>query len=205
MSVTMSMLHVHIHVACPSSCCMSQSHCVSFPCCLSTFKLQVHTYVARSCLCCLPMSMCMSMSTLHVQVHLACPCQCSIFESMLHVHVHAACPCPYCISMSMLHVHVNAAFPSPCSTDIDMKSGHKYAAQTWTCRWTWLRCMDMEMHGHAVWTLVLRQTHERSKILSTLPVIPLQIFHYLVNINSMEIMLNSYNTKHPCEDSNFQP
>jgi hypothetical protein len=52
----MSMLHVHLHVACPYPCCLSMSMLHA------QYMLRVHVYTP--CLC-----LCMSTSLLHVSVH----------------------------------------------------------------------------------------------------------------------------------------
>jgi hypothetical protein len=69
--MSMSILHVHVHDACPSTCCMSLP--------------MLHAHVCY---------MFMFMSMLHVHVNVACSSPCSrqgcISMSMLHVHVPAA-------------------------------------------------------------------------------------------------------------------
>ncbi len=69
----MSMVHVHVHGACPCPWCVSMS--------------MVHAHVHGVCPC--PWSISMSMNQIHVLG--ACQCPCSMSNSMLHVHFHASC------------------------------------------------------------------------------------------------------------------
>ncbi len=66
---SMSLLHImsmrHVHVECPSFCCVSM--------------LTLYDHIHAACPCC--------MSVLHVCI----ACQCSMFMSIVHVHVHATC------------------------------------------------------------------------------------------------------------------
>ncbi len=59
MDKNMLLVHVHVHAACPSSCCMSMS------------MLDVHVRTACPSICCMPMSLLHVMSLLLVHVHAA--------------------------------------------------------------------------------------------------------------------------------------
>ncbi len=133
----MSMLHVHVHVAC---------RC---PYCISISVLHVHVHAAYPCPCC----MCMSMLRLHVnnisvsRLH-ACPWPSWMFMSMLHdqhrlrvismlhAHVYAECSCPCCTSMSccmttsmsMLQVQFHAVRRRTHWTDLSIQNWHEHAA-----------------------------------------------------------------------------
>jgi hypothetical protein len=125
--MSMFMLHVNDHAACPCSCCMSMT------------MLHVHAHAASRFLCF------MSMSMLHVHVLAACATTGTCYFVNLHVHVYAACPCPcpsscwypWCMSMSTLYIQVH-------STDMDMQ--HELGCVAWsrTCS------MDMDL----LWVLV---------------------------------------------------
>ncbi len=119
-----SMLHEHVHGACPCQWYMSTS-------------------MLAACLC----PWCMSTSMVHVRVHVygACPSPFCLSMSMLHVHVHAASPCPYCMSMSMyilhFHVYVQTEGPYTCPSHLymPMPHVHAHAASLYSC------CMFMSM------------------------------------------------------------
>jgi hypothetical protein len=129
MFMSMFMMHVRAHAACPHPCCMPMS------------MLNFHVCAACPCPSCMPMSL------LYVCVPAACSLFCCMFTSLLHVHSHAAW-----ISMLHIRVHVEAASSSPaaqtctCSRDVDMQQGRRHAAGTQTYG------MDVDVqlgNGHA--------------------------------------------------------
>ncbi len=126
--VSISMLHVHVNTACPSTCCVSMSmlHCMLMS------MLNVHV------LCPYPCSI--DIGILHGFEHVAWICSIYIkhvhIYSMLHVPVHTVCPCPCC--MSTRDVQVYAARTWTCGIEMGIQHRHGHASQTRTCR------MDMD-------------------------------------------------------------
>jgi hypothetical protein len=78
-----SMLHAHVHAACPRTCCMPMS------------MLHAHVHAAYPCSFC-------------VQVHAGCPCPCYMFIPMLNAHAHVA---PRAHGAYPCMVHVFGACP----------------------------------------------------------------------------------------------
>jgi hypothetical protein len=117
--MSVSILHVRVHAACPCSC---RSPC---PNCMSVFMLHVHVHAACPCSCCISMFM------LHAHVHAACPCSCcmSMFMS------NSAGPDPSCISMSMIHGYVHAAYLQYIYTCTDISM---YSICRCLCIETWI-------------------------------------------------------------------
>ncbi len=106
--ISMSMLHIYVHAACPGSCCMPVS--------------MLHAHVHATCMC----QWCMPMSMLHIHDHAACPCPYCMFMSMLLVHAHVVCLCSCCMPVLMLYAH--AVCPCCLSTDCMSFCTAKYAA-----------------------------------------------------------------------------
>jgi hypothetical protein len=153
---SISMLRVHVHVACSSKCCLSLS------------MLYAHVSTACPYPCCMSVLCC---KVLNIHVYAECSYPCCMSQHMLLVHVHAACSglscmsmlqvnlCSCWMSMSMQHiqVQVHAARTWICSIDLNKQYWNRHAAWTWTCSiwhghaawtWTWIQ----HGHGLAVWT-----------------------------------------------------
>jgi hypothetical protein len=132
-----SMLHVHVHAACLSQCCMfkSMQHRYGHAAWNWTRSMVIHMqhrygHAAWTC----------NVAWIWT---LAWPSTCclSMFTSRLHIHFHAAYPCPCCTSQYMLlalmlhpsivQVNVHGA----CRMDRGMQYGLGHAARTYT--WTW--------------------------------------------------------------------
>jgi hypothetical protein len=147
--MSMFMLHVYIHSACPCPCCTSMSlmYCISMPIHFNKTEKKNQTNLLSECriMCRLLTNLFGLLSTVFCNYR-DCFTKFSTSDffinapTMLHVHVqvHAACPClgPCCMSKSILLFS---------SIDMDIKYGH--ITRTWNT--------DMEHghhgHGHATW------------------------------------------------------
>jgi hypothetical protein len=145
--LSMCMVPVHVHGACPCPWCMSVpivhvcAHgaclcpwCMSVPMVHVHFMLQAHFHAADPC--------CRSISMLHRTAQTGITrkgCQDRTARirrpgqdrsiSMMQVHFHAACPCECCMFTSMLHVQAHAACPWPyqCWMSVSCCMSHLHA------------------------------------------------------------------------------
>jgi hypothetical protein len=106
---------VHVHAACPCSCCTSMS------------MLDVHVHTACPSMCCVPFPCCMSVSLLLV-------------VSLLHVHVYAAWIWTSSMDKDMQHGHWQAAGEWTWSMDMGMHHGQVLHA---ACPCSCPCCMSM--------------------------------------------------------------
>ncbi len=113
--MSMSLLLVHVHAACPCPYCIFPSVLEAHVdaawlcrCCMSMLTVHVPVHAACPSLCCKCMWCCMSMSMLHDLIDAACPDRCKVFLSVLR-------PCPCYKYISMFYVHVDDACPYPWS------------------------------------------------------------------------------------------
>jgi hypothetical protein len=133
-SMDMDIVHFHFHVASPCPRCKSMYllhvH-VYGPC-----PCPLHVYSA--CSWCMSMSI-MSMYVLHVyvlgafHVHASWQGPCCVSKSTLHVLLHVSCPCPFFMSMLILYFHVHvryaclwvcAVYPRPWCMPISLSMLH---------------------------------------------------------------------------------
>ncbi len=151
------MLRIHVHAACPNTCCVSMSTRYVYsanvyllaPVFMSTLSMEtdiqhghINTAWTKTC----------SMDRHHEYGHAAGTWSCSID---MHLYGNGHETWTGCVSnamlhaISILHVHVHAACLSQCCMFKSMQHRYGHAA------WTWTRRMDIHMqhrHGHAAWT-----------------------------------------------------